>query len=71
MAENLTTANTVNKNENILWIDSLRIFATFSVILLHVAATILYQYGSISNFNWWVGNIYDSSVRFCVPLFQL
>jgi surface polysaccharide O-acyltransferase-like enzyme len=59
------------KNENLEWIDSLRVLATFSVIFLHVACNILYKYGSISNLDWWVGNIYDSSVRFCVPIFLM
>jgi len=59
------------KNENLDFINSLRALATFAVIFLHVAAGILYQYGSISNLDWWTGNIYDSSVRFCVPIFLM
>ena len=59
------------KQDNLLWIDSLRVLATLSVIFLHVVNQILYQYGNISNFDWWVGNIYDSSVRFCVPIFLM
>ncbi len=53
------------------WIDSLRVLATVSVIFLHVAAPAVYQYESVSNFDWGVGNIYDSSVRFCVPVFLM
>lgn len=59
------------KNENLEWIDSLRTLATIGVIFLHVAAPILYQYGNIPNSYWWIGNIYDGSVRFCVPLFLM
>ncbi len=59
------------KNENLYWIDSLRVLATFSVVFLHISSEILPQYGSVSNFDWWVGNIYDSSVRFCVPVFLM
>lgn len=59
------------KNENIVWIDALRVIATFSVILLHVAAPILSQYGSISKIDWWVANAYESLVRFCVPIFLM
>jgi len=58
-------------SENLEWIDSLRVLATFSVIFLHVTGGILYQYGSISILDWWTGNIYDSSVRFCVPIFLM
>ncbi len=60
-----------NINNNYEWVDSLRVLATFSVIFLHVAAPLLYQYGSVSNFDWWAGNIYDSTVRFCVPIFLM
>lgn len=59
------------KNNDLFWIDTLRVFATFSVILLHVAANVSTQYGNNSEFDWWVGNIYDSSVRFCVPIFLM
>ena len=57
--------------ENLEWVDSLRVLATFSVILLHVAAPIVYQYGNISNFEWWTGHIYDSFVRFGTPIFLM
>jgi surface polysaccharide O-acyltransferase-like enzyme len=63
--------NAGRNKENLEWINSLRVLATFSVIFLHVTAGILYQYGSISNLDWWTGNIYDSSVRFCVPIFLM
>ncbi|OWP82967.1 hypothetical protein BWK59_13040 [Flavobacterium davisii] len=58
-------------NENLSWITSLRVLATFSVIFLHSASAILYLYGTISAFDWWIGNIYDSIVRFCVPIFLM
>ncbi|MEJ6979287.1 acyltransferase family protein [Pedobacter sp. P351] len=55
----------------VFWADNLRAFATISVILLHVSAPILYQYGTIPNRDWWIGNFVDSSVRFCVPVFLM
>jgi surface polysaccharide O-acyltransferase-like enzyme len=58
-------------NENLNWINALRVLATFGVIFLHTTADILYQYGSIAEIDWWIGNIYDSSVRFCVPVFLM
>lgn len=58
-------------SKEILWADNLRAFATFSVILLHVSASSLNQYGHISDNIWWVGNIYNSTVRFCVPIFLM
>jgi surface polysaccharide O-acyltransferase-like enzyme len=53
------------------WTTNLRVVATISVILIHVTAEILYEYGCISNSIWWIGNIYDSVVRFCVPVFVM
>ena len=64
----------MNKDDsikNLEWIVSLRVLATISVIVLHVAAGITYQYGRVSNFDWWIANIYDSTVRFCVPIFLM
>ena len=60
-----------NNIKNYDWIDSLRVLATFSVIFLHAASGILNQYKTVSNFDWWIGNIYDSAVRFCVPIFLM
>lgn len=54
-----------------MWTTNLRVVATVSVIFLHVASEILYQYGCVSDFVWWTGNIYDSLVRFCVPVFVM
>ncbi|MBX7206096.1 MAG: acyltransferase family protein [Bacteroidia bacterium] len=54
------------------WADNMRAMATIAVIVLHIAAApVLYPYDKISNFDWSVGNIYDSSVRFCVPVFLM
>lgn len=53
------------------WISNLRVTATISVILLHVASTVLYQYNQVPNSEWWIGNIYDSLVRFSVPMFLM
>lgn len=51
------------------WPDYLRAIATISVIWLHVSAPILYKFGEIPFSIWQIGNIYDSIVRFCVPIF--
>ena len=55
--------------EKIIWIDNLRVIATIAVIMLHVSAPILYKYGSISNYIWNIGNLFDGMVRWCVPIF--
>ena len=44
----------------------LRVIACFMVIQLHVAAELYRDFGHAG---WWAGNVYDSLVRSCVPLF--
>jgi surface polysaccharide O-acyltransferase-like enzyme len=53
----------------LLWADILKILAIFGVILLHVSAPFVVPF-EISR-NWWIGNIYDSLTRWCVPLFVM
>jgi surface polysaccharide O-acyltransferase-like enzyme len=53
------------------WADNLRVFATISVVFLHVSADSLGLFGEISIANWWIGNVYDSVVRFSVPVFVM
>ncbi|MCO6148339.1 acyltransferase [Flavobacterium sp. NRK1] len=53
------------------WVDTLRVIATISVILLHVAAPGVVSLGTIEMYDWNVANIFDSSVRFCVPVFVM
>jgi len=52
-----------------LWLDNLRVISTIAVIVLHVSAPILSQYKKVSIEIWHIGNLYDGSVRFCVPVF--
>lgn len=49
-------------------LDSLRVLATFAVILVHVSHPLTEQ---IHHQYWWVANLYDSSARFCVPIFLM
>ena len=53
------------------WISNLRVIATLCVILLHVASSVLYKYNQAPNSHWWIGNVYDSLVRFSVPMFLM
>ncbi|RZK59727.1 MAG: hypothetical protein EOO91_04140 [Pedobacter sp.] len=61
----------LQQREDTTWLDNLRVVATISVIFLHVAAPFLYKFERISDFNWWTANVYDSLVRFCVPIFVM
>lgn len=56
--------------ERVVYADVLKIFASFSVVFLHVAAG---GWGSaaIETYEWKVFNIYDSMLRFGVPVFVI
>lgn len=56
-------------SNRVLWIDLIKVFAIFSIVLLHSAAPILDKIGEIDSFYWMIGNVYDSMVRMAVPLF--
>lgn len=46
-------------------IDGLRVVACFMVVLLHVSAMHIHEFGP----TWWAANVWDSLSRACVPLF--
>jgi len=50
-------------------ISILRVLATLSVIIIHVSAPLVVDFGKISSFNWNVANFYNSISRYAVPLF--
>ena len=54
-----------------VYISNLRNIATFSVILLHVSGAFLFKYNDIEMGSWKLANLFDSSVRFCVPIFLM
>lgn len=47
----------------------LRVLATFSVILIHVSASLVMKFGDISLFDWNVANFFGSISRYSVPMF--
>lgn len=51
------------------WLDNLRAIATIAVICLHVSAPIVQKFEELPLLTWQIGNILDSAVRFCVPVF--
>jgi len=59
----------MESNSKVIWVDYIRVIATFWVIVLHSAAPLLYKYNELPRNYWMIGNIYDSAVRMCVPLF--
>ncbi len=52
----------------VVWVDVLRIFCVFSMMVLHVAAS-SWNKVAVDSFEWHTFNVYDSLVRFCVPVF--
>ena len=60
------------KSENkTLWYDNLRVIATIGVIGIHVSSAYQPLSGSISAYDFWVGNIFCSLSRFAVPVFVM
>jgi len=57
------------------WIDNIRVIATIAVIMVHVANLAVFTKYSPNNSSgntiWWIGNLYDSSCCFCVPVFVM
>ncbi len=59
-----------NKNE-LVWLDLIRIFASFGVVLIHIAADVITEFKAVPMAQWWAAHIYDSLVRGCVSLFVM
>lgn len=54
--------------KQIAWLNSSRALAIFAVVTLHVSAILLSEKNTAS-LEWWAGNLINSSVRWCVPVF--
>lgn len=61
---------TKDKENRILYLDYLRVFASFAVIVLHVAAQNWYE-SPVNSLEWQVFNFFDGMVRWCVPIFVM
>lgn len=58
-----------NSNQRVVYLDLLRMVATFAVILLHVSAG---DFLSLSfSGDWYIALVYDSLVRWSVPVFVM
>ena len=62
----------VNKSETnrYIYIEYLRVFATLAVIVVHVSGNIVRYFNGVED-HWWIANCFDSSMRFCVPIFVM
>ena len=56
--------------ERVTYLDLLRVISIFCMMMLHVCAS---QFDSLDvrSYEWQVLNVYDSMVRFCVPVFVM
>lgn len=55
----------------VAYADVLRVSATFTVVVLHTAAPLLYQFNSIDRSGWLIGDVIDSCCRWAVPVFLM
>lgn len=53
-----------------IWVHNSRIIAVFAVIAIHVTASVIME-NHIGTNSWWVGSIYNSTVRWAVPVFVM
>ena len=58
------------ENKRIIYFDYLRVFAILAVIFIHVAGQNWYD-SDIKSFEWNIFNIFDSAVRWAVPVFVM
>ena len=61
-------------NTRTVWIDNARVVATLAVIIVHMATPAVFtgfDPHNATNTDWWIGNVYDSVCRFCVPVFVM
>ena len=55
--------------ENYVWATNQRVIEIISLIVLHVSGPVLSKYATVTDGEWLKANIFDSIVRFCVPVF--
>ena len=61
------------EKKQIDWINNLRFISVLAVITVHTVAPYVGDYNcNLDHPSWWhIGNIIDSTVRFCVPVFLM
>ncbi len=52
------------------WLNNARIIAILAVVLLHVSSRVI-TWSELGSNDWWYANLYDSLVRWCVPVFVM
>ncbi|MSR77500.1 MAG: hypothetical protein EXS63_04670 [Candidatus Omnitrophica bacterium] len=67
----LPTVPSHDERENLFWMDMLRAITIIGVIVIHVTADVITEWGAVPKSWWWAANLYDSLVRGCVPIFVM
>lgn len=67
----MTNATHMSSANKISWYDNLRVIATIGVIGIHVSSEYQPSKGNVSEYSFWIGNIFDSLSRFSVPVFVM
>ncbi len=60
--------NLLQEKNRLIYVDVLKVFAIFAVILIHTSASLFYSYGTIDTHWWLIGNVVDSCTRWGVPI---
>jgi surface polysaccharide O-acyltransferase-like enzyme len=58
------------KEDYIRWIDGLKAIALVAVVLMHTLVMVV-DMSDLQSTTWWVANLLDSAIRFCVPVFLM
>lgn len=64
------TVGRITHNNRIEYLDFMRVFSTFCVIVLHVAVQNWHNV-EIGGYNWLIFTLYDSTTRWTVPVFLM
>ncbi|RZJ64306.1 MAG: hypothetical protein EOO50_16020 [Flavobacterium sp.] len=57
--------------ESYFWAEQIRAVAILAVLTIHVSGGLVLEYGKIRYDHWMTAHVYDSIVRFSVPLFLM
>ena len=59
----------MESKQHFYWVDFVRVIGAFLVVMIHVCARLVYQWGKIPDVSWIVNIAYDAAARCSVPLF--
>jgi surface polysaccharide O-acyltransferase-like enzyme len=59
------------QNQQLNWVNNLRIIALYAVIVLHASSPLLGGYGKVPQTQWLAADFYNALTRFAVPVFVM